>query len=327
MKKHYFQVFKKTILFFYQSRFQKAILLFYTFLFLLPWQTDAKGQQYVPFPSSNAIWSEVFTSQQPYEIETYQYGISGDTIINTAIYHKVFRLTDTIYPIVPGQYCGAIREDSSKRIFITGSECTYPGSGEEEVLLYDFSKSVGDTVFVGPDGTGPDGAYLIISNIDSVLIDGNYRKTIHFANYESYWIEGIGSTRGLLSPIQVQTSGFQKWELICFNQDDEVKYLNPEYSTCFPILTSVNDREPVNSSIKIFPHPVTHISVVDLTAIAVCLYQYIDFYNIFGQKVNRIILGDNEQIFISKINYKSGLYVYRISGQNLKPVTGKIIFE
>lgn len=326
MEKHYYQVFKKTFFSFYQSRLKKLILLFYILIFILIWQTDVKGQQYVPFPSSNAIWSEVFTSYQPDRIETYQYGISGDTIINTVIYHKVFRLLDTIYPIVPGQYCGAIREDSAKRIFIIGSECTYPGSGNEEVLLYDFSKSIGDTVFVGPDGTGPE-VYLIISNIDSVLINGNYRNTIHFAGFESYWIEGIGSTRGLLSPITAQPTGFQKWELICFNQDDEVKYLNPEYNTCFPILTAINEMKPVNNIIKIFPHPITNISVIDLAAIADCLYQYIDFYNVFGQKVNRVNIADNEQIFISKLNYKSGLYVYRISGQNMKPLTGKVIFE
>jgi len=57
------------------------------------------------------------------------------------------------------------------------------------------------------------------------------------------------------------------------------------------------------------------------------LYQYIDFYNVFGQKVNRINIADSEQIIISKLNYKSGLYLYRISGQNMKPLTGKIIFE
>lgn len=324
MKKHYYQVFKKTIFFFYQSRLKKLILLFYILIFILIWQTDVQGQQYVPFPSSNAIWSEVFTSYQPDEIETYQYGIEGDTVYNNIQYSKLYLLNDTVYPLSVGRYCGGIREDDMKRIYIIDCDyVTFP-IGDDEVILYDFSKSVGDTVFVGNDGYGPMG-YLMIEEIDSVLIDGNYRKRFNFGLEE--WIEGIGSTRGLLSPITAQPTGFQYWELICFNQDDEVIYLNPEYNTCFPILTAINDMKPVNNIIKIFPHPITNISVIDLAAIADCLYQYIDFYNVFGQKVNRINIADSEQIIISKLNYKSGLYVYRISGQNMKPLTGKIIFE
>lgn len=169
--------------------------------FLIVFQIQMKCQEYIHFPDSNAIWSEVFISQQPFYTETYQYGMIGDTLINSIIYHKIYRLNDTIYPLNPGQYCGAIREDSEKRIFLYGSECTPFGLGQEEVLLYDFSKSVGDTVFVGIDGIGPAG-YLIINTIDSILIENNYRKTFHFTTLEDvFWIEGIGSTRGLFSPI------------------------------------------------------------------------------------------------------------------------------
>jgi|AntAceMinimDraft_15_1070371.scaffolds.fasta_scaffold15565_2 hypothetical protein len=305
---------------------QKKLLFQLIGLFLLQMQFNLQAQEYVPFPDSNTIWSEVFTSQQPYEIETYQYGISGDTVINANQYQKLYLLNDTVYPLITGQYCGAIREDSTKIIFVIDCNCAYPGSGQDEVILYDFSKSIGDTVFVGIDGLGPSG-YLVIDYVDSMLIDNSYRKTFHFLGYESYWIEGLGSTRGLFSPIMTQPTGYQKWELICFNQDNEVKYLNPGFNTCFPILTGMNSEELESNDIKIFPHPVTNISVIEFMNNTSFMYQYIDFYNIFGQKVNHINIKDRKQIFIKKIDYRSGLYVYRISGQNIKSVIGKIIIE
>ena len=183
----------------------------YTFLFTLIivlFATESRAQEYVPFPLSNAIWSEVFTSKQPDEVETYQFGIEGDTVYNNIQYSKLYLLNDTVYPLSVGRYCGGIQEDDMKRIYIIDCDCvmfpTIPII--DEVVLYDFSKSIGDTLFVGMYSFYPF-SYLIIHEIDSVLIDGNYRKRFDFGLEE--WIEGIGSTRGLLSPIQEQPLGFQ----------------------------------------------------------------------------------------------------------------------
>jgi len=315
-------------------------------IFLLPWvvllllQTHNKlqAQDYVPFPTDNVIWSEVYSNKQPFQIDTYQYGISGDTLINSQLYRKIFRLYDTIYPVVPGSYCGAIREDSSKRIFSIGCDCVYPGSPfDEEVLLYDFSKAVGDTIFVGVEGIGPLG-YMIIDSIGSVLIEDNYRKTFHFTSWnrgskvnsnwiEDYWIEGIGSTRGLFSPLQYVTTGYGKWELICFNQENEVKYLNPEYNSCFPLLTATNSINAENEAVKICPHPVTSLSVIEVVNSKVSDFQYLSIYNLLGQQVNAMNITGKTKIFINRADYKPGLYIYRLTGQHTKPETVKIIFE
>lgn len=285
-----------------------------------------QAQDYVAFPDSNAIWSEVFTNDQPFEIETYQYGISGDTLINSIVYHKVYMLNDTVYPIIPGQYCGAIREDNSKRIFAIGCDCAYPGSGENEVILYDFSKAIGDTVFVGIEGIGPEW-YLIINHIDSLLIDNTFRKTFHFtSNQEYFWIEGIGSTRGLFSPIVAQPTGFQKWKLICFNQEGVNKYLNPAFNSCFPTLTGIYAVVEQNGQLQIYPHPVTDISVIDLSN-AKSKYQYLEFYNLVGQKIDQININGRKQIHINRVNYKPGLYIYRIISQDNKSIIGKLIIE
>jgi len=304
---------------------QRNLLLKLSLLFFLLIQFFAKAQEYVPFPDTNVIWSEVFVEPQPYSIDTYQYGICGDTVINSLTYKKIYLLSDTIYPIIKGQYCGSIRENNTKKIFAIGYECTYPGTGEDEELLYDFSKSVGDTIFVGIDGIGPNG-YLVIDNIDSILIDNNYRKTFYFTNQEAYWIEGIGSTRGLFSPITAQPTGAQKLELICFNQDGYVKFLNPEYNTCFPVLTSLETQKLKEKQVSIYPHPITDISIIDFSDIEHS-YQYMLIYNLLGQKCYQIDISRKKQVLLNKSDYKSGLYIYYLFDKNQRSLKGKIFFK
>lgn len=287
-----------------------------------------QAQNYVPFPDSVSIWSEVFTNQQPEIVETYQYGLWGDTMINSNLYNKVYKLNDTIYPLNVGQYCGAIREDSLKRVFVIGCECADPGAGnDEEVILYDFSKLVGDTVFVGMDGIGPFG-YLVIDHIDSILIDDNYRKTFHFAASSTmdYWIEGIGSIRGLFSPIQWQPTGYQKWKLICFNQENDVKYLNPEFNNCFPLLTRINSLTQNVNIVLISPNPVTDISILSFTNTHGDYYK-VEIFNMLGNKVKQINLHGESSMPICKFDYKPGIYIYKISGNNSVPIKGKIIIK
>lgn len=285
-----------------------------------------QAQAYVPFPDSNAIWSEVLTDMQPFEMETYQYGISGDTLFNSTWYKKVYLLNDTVYPLVLGQYCAAIREDNQKRIYVIDCQCCFqPIYNDEEVILYDFSKSVGDTVFVGVDGYGP-ADYYIIDYTDSILIDGRYRKTFHFVNYDyvEYWIEGIGSTRGLFSPVTPETNGSLKWELICFNQDGIVKYLNPAYTSCFPILTEINEQVTFEDPAILYPNPVTNVSIIDLSR-SDQEFTSLEIYNGLGKKIREMPLNGSKSVQISIAGYEPGIYFYKLMGKNLEVYSDKFI--
>jgi len=301
----------------------RALLL----LFFISGLKVASAQNYHPFPDSNAIWSEVFTNGQPLEIDTYQYGIKGDTLINEKWYKKIYLLNDTTYPLHTGQFCGAIREDDQKRIFVVECSCTYPGADENEVLLYDFSKTTGDTVYVGVEGVGPWGMPLVIDQIDSVLINDEYRKTFHFDGYPYFWIEGIGSTRGLFSPITWQPTGYQEWDLICFNENNEVLYLNPDFSSCFPIITGIEKHESKPGEVSIHPNPVTDVSIIDFQTTNHSSSKYLEFYNLYGEKTFQINIKGKEEIYIHAADHKPGLYLYRIKGKNTLLHTGKIIIK
>ncbi len=326
MRTHYFFKFRDLI------KTNCAIQLRITFIvsccliFVLLGTLVLRAQEYYAFPDSNAIWSEVFTRLQPFEVNTYQYGISGDTLINSIWYKKIYLLNDTTYPLNTGEFCGALREDSDRRIFVIECSCAYPGAGDEEVILYDFSKTVGDTVFVGNEGIGPLAIYLIIEYIDSILIKNNYRKTFHFFNYPDFWIEGIGSTRSLFSPIMFQPTGYQNWELICFNQDNEVMYLNPDFNSCFPLLTGIEKKESKSRRVNIYPHPVSGISVMDLSDIE-SPYDCLEIYSSMGQIIDRICIKGKDYISINNSDFKEGMFLYIISGENINPICGKIIIQ
>jgi hypothetical protein len=302
----------------------KKVLRFLVLYLIIPF--SSQEQIYFPFPDSNCIWNEVLTDMQPYSIDNYQYGIYGDTIFNSTIYNKIYLLNDTVFPLELGSYCAAIREDNQKKIYVIDCQCCFqPINTGEEVILYDFSKNVGDTVFVGIDGSGPID-YYIIDYVDSTLIDGTYRRTFHFVNYDyiEYWIEGIGSTRGLFSPITPETTGSLKWELICFNQNSIVKYLNPSYSNCFPILTGISESNGQSFQVQIAPNPVVGSSVLDLNKIN---QEFINFsvYNVLGIKLTQYTLIHQSKVEISINDYPPGIYLFLLESKNHHIISNKFI--
>jgi hypothetical protein len=201
----------------------KKIIMF----ILLVISIGLSAQKYVPFPTENAQWSEIHIQQgycEPNGCKT-QYKILGDTTINSILYHKIYEQDDSLQTSESIFYVGGIRE-MSKKIFFLSKYCSH------EVRLYDFSKNIGDTISNISTQyycTGNNSRFITIIKIDSILIDGNYRKVFHFDNYlyeNHVWIEGIGSTYGLLKPsIELPTCKCT-WDLVCFHQNNELIYLN-----------------------------------------------------------------------------------------------------
>ncbi|OQC61713.1 MAG: hypothetical protein BWX51_00343 [Bacteroidetes bacterium ADurb.Bin012] len=73
-------------------------------------------------------------------------------------------------------------------------------------------------------------------------------------------MNSIGSTFGLLSPIYPFPTGFIVKKLICMRQNDTVKYLNPDYETCFLLFEGVPSHSE-KSKLNIFHHPVIGTSI------------------------------------------------------------------
>src|SRR6056297_3664257 len=135
---------------------KKQILVPIVFIVLATIQLQAQGEyEYTPFPDSNAIWSEVYRApvSENYEKDYHVLALfNEDTVINSIEYHKLFRLYDTVLNREKAEYLGGIREDSLNRVYYKGlnlyEDYLYMDTNQTgEVLLYDFSLEIGDTLY------------------------------------------------------------------------------------------------------------------------------------------------------------------------------------
>ena len=126
---------------------------------------------------------------------------------------------------------GAVREEDKRVYFRRYWQQSY----QDEVLLYDFNLTVGDTVSVGW------GDYrLIVLEESQVQVQGTMRKQLGLAMYfgngttreiDEYWIEGVGSTYGFLN------SGYEGWvgafvHLLCYHENGNLVWDNEEFDDC-----------------------------------------------------------------------------------------------
>ena len=259
----------------------KVKLLFIIVAFVCLNKINAQTNIYHPFPNSNAVWrvnSETWGSGL--RCSFYQYTIGGDTIISSYTYKKIYQSGFSYCGAICGggvppsnlllsycsysnQYQGALRQDSiNKTVYYINTG--YQSS--QEILLYDFSKSIGDTVYVGGGiyNVGP--AYAKIDSIDSVLVGNNYRKKFNVsvsANPGNYpassfaIVEGLGSANGLLeSNLLLEYSA----NLTCFTHyADNYPYNDTTCKLLLPNGTfstlAVKQLASISNQFYIYPNP------------------------------------------------------------------------
>lgn len=282
------------------------------------------SQQYVPFPTANANWNVLYIhseNESPPDTVLLRYAIHGDTVINNIQYTKLcLESGDTSNPTV--RTVGGLREEG-KKIYYIGETIGFPGGYDCEYLLYDFTKQVGDTIW--NDSTG--GIYTVVLGIDSILIDGSYRKRykVHaemgYNHDPDYIIEGIGSVgNGLLGHISpVPTCGYHYWEHICFRENGVVKYLNPAYSECFPSnLLQKSQNVDYDALFKVYPNPFDGIIFVKNTYNnSRLIFKLIDIYG--RTVVEKNIAGNVTSV---NVNVAPGFYEALIIDS-----TGKILMS
>lgn len=230
------------------------------------------GQRYHEFPTANVQWNVYFeysVQEHPTDTVLLRYVLEGDTTINEVNYVRLCLKSseDEAAVLTP---VGGLREAEQKVYYIGDDFMGYPSG--EELVLYDFGKQAGDTVFHSR-------AYFsIIESIDSVEINQHYRKrfkisaTSRNSNYyfpnEEYWIEGIGSIKsGLLGHVTaIPTCCYQYWEHVCFKENDILVYLNPNFNACEPGFLSHNNTIAEHpSKIKVYPNPFTQKLIIENT--------------------------------------------------------------
>ena len=156
------------------------------------------------------------------EITTLQ----GDSLIGEKMYHKLANSANEVI--------GLITEEGKK---------IYIHHGENDILLYDFDLSVGDSLLqdfeeFGSSFYNPSQLKICVTNSDSVtLLDGRKAKRI-FYDERMPDIEYIGCETGILSPIYMPVIPQGKSIAFCcsingepvfeLSPEDCEKYDNPE---------------------------------------------------------------------------------------------------
>lgn len=307
-------------------------------------QLRAQFNVYHPFPDSNVYWKEVSTSSAVTggSCETYGYCFIGDTLVNGHLHHKLYQVGG-IYsssiicygtPANVISYYGAIWQDTMKHVYLFTGQ-----AGSKDTLLYDFNLQVGDTLKqynCSPTYYVP----CYVSNIDSINIDGIYRKQFIITAVPSIYtggqaqivdsiIEGIGSLQGLIEYIgpifEVATN------LTCFWQNGHAYqfYANPgpfgdSCQVFGPLATKYINN--ITCSFKLAPNPTSNQVKLSYQLPANQNVGELLLYNTFGQLIRSEKISSANSTITQDVSILSaGVYYYTLVVNGSVMATNKLV--
>jgi len=246
-----------------------------------------KSQNAFPAYADSAKWNVyhcVYGMGSLCNTLTYQY--DRDTLFCGHVYSKIKTTTTGAV--------GYVRSDSSHVYIRATNSC----SGKE-YLMYDFSITIGDTIYVANniwDYNPSDTTRFVLDSSKTINFSGVNRR-IYFVRYEPdpdlspgwfgrsmTWIEGIGSTTNPFFPVECISDYCESsWQLLCFDSLSVQLYQDAAFKTCDTTFTdvSINDLT-ITNHLNIFPNPFNDnltISVDNATLSDISLF------NVFGECV------------------------------------------
>jgi hypothetical protein len=250
------------------------------------------AQNYTGFNFQDGIWVEEELSKDNYS-KFRQIYCDGDTIINSKSFYKLYESVKSIYyPLgypdtTLHQYLGAIREDTSNRVFFKNLYDT------AEIIIYDFNLQLGDTIRLWSQD-------IVVENIDSIEICGKFRK--------KYWItgpsrtesliEGVGFSNGLLGYSHLSSTVAESYyRLDCYTEKHNLLCMECD-------LLFLNQSNRSVSSI-LFPNPAQNGLYINSTR----NIQKIQLVDIMGKIIYTKENIKSLSFYLELKNYKPGMYV------------------
>lgn len=280
-------------------------------LFLLLFVSIIYGQdEYHKLVNQGALWHTLTTNRidSPHEWTTV-YTI-GDTIeYNDTKYLKITNQE--------GMSIGAIREDT-----LTRKVYHY---FERELLLYDFSLHVGDTMYYE--------GILRSCRVDSIKqieFNGEIRKqwylsTLPYQHQYDIWIEGIGSVAhvgfGLLNPIHGIPLDRSTTYFGCYKNSDAVYFnresTNSEVCPCETWLVNVEEYINESKEILIYPSPVKDIVNISFENIP---FQSIEIYSSDMKLMKLFHIETVNEVQLNISFLPKGIYFFKLMGKESSAV-------
>lgn len=286
----------------------------------------SQTNNYQPFPDS-AIWRVDVITNSPQNggcqaIYYFQYYISGDTLINSNLYKKIYKSyvflasTGAASPCNPlpltelTGYWGALRDDSinNKTFFVFSN--SYSDS-----LLYDYNLQIGDSIKSCITTNN-----VIITSIDSVMIGLHLRKRWNFIS--GYLIQGIGSNAGLTEIINTSQTTFSRLICVKNNSNPIFSSVNNSAFACNLIYQGVIEANSLNK-LKINPKPFSTFTKIEMNKTVKNAKLII--YNSLGKNVKEIKNISGESIILYRDNLKCGIYFITLIEEKITYQTEKIL--
>lgn len=285
-------------------------------LFILP--AFLYAQQYTPLAVEGAQWVIYQNAEADSNKALIGYVIKGDSVVNGTAYKKVFYREyeynggpiEPPYVLINEEFHSLIRDDiSEKKVYALGAEQNFNHQCQDintEKLWYDFSVD-----------TGEDLVYQCVydfTSVDTILLDSTsvndhfgYDRQTYYGYWvdsfgaslvEPYFIEGIGSTRGLYDPavgLEYTPHGAVHLVDYCIGSDQE----------CF-------GANAVNKAIQIphtlSPNPVAHHVNIKLDAVEEWPIQMM-IYDQMGRQITSVTIS-SPSYNLNCSSFLAGIYNY-----------------
>lgn len=260
----------------------------------------AKSQ--ISMLDSNYVWANQWCCYfEDFDCGYVYNSIGGDTLLNGEVYKKIYGFSSPI-----GYPSAFLREDSG---FVYN---------ENEEVYYNFHLQVGDT-FTFPQSAMISYLNVIVDSVTTEFIFGQTRKVIKFDFLNMEWIEGVGSTTGLLY------GDVWYWDcnqyLNCFF-DGIDSYLGEGFDTC-QIYNGTIGVKTLTEDLKIelYPNPTRDL----LTISSKKNVNSITVFNSLGVMIKQINNRSTAEIDVKDL--LSGLYFFQIHFDDKTAVTKKIVVQ
>jgi len=264
--------------------------------------------------SNNKQWSTMkgpVSGCNSFYCESYFTKFIGDTVVDEIHYFKVLRSEDSQMQKWITE--GFIREDINQKVYYRDT------IAKQECLLYNFGCNVGDTLQLncGCSNTG-----FLVDSIRTIAIDGIPRRYFYLTYLEmktqEIWIEGIGSTMGILNGGgwgHCLTGGSMSEALLCFFEDGIKKYQSAEFPNyCYLSQEIINGIESGKAiaQFKVYPNPVCGELFIQPSSNTVDAYT-LEIYSVKGElvKTECLQMGSIRQQ-ISMSSFQNGIYILRL---------------
>lgn len=208
----------------------------------------AKTAYMQKFLDSNTVWIEYVINTETHIVESkQQLSIQEDTLLHDTLYYKLMSRSDTFFE-------GGIRESEGK---IFADLTYYDPQGIDDMLLYDFTTKIGDTI-QSKASEGILSRSPVITDIDTIELENNEKRKLFSLNGgEDIWIEGIGSIFGFLFPAFDYLTNYTTPHLVCFKQNEVIYYRNDTLCSndCCTLLTNIHKVRNQKLNVRGYPNP------------------------------------------------------------------------